>query len=322
MNKISIVIPAYNAEKTVSGAIEACLAQSYPSQDREIIVVDDGSSDATAEIIKRYPVRYLYQPNGGPAKARNLGWRSGDGEIIFFTDSDCAPEKDWVVKLLRSFDSGKIAAAGGSYDIRNPGDIVALAIHDEIQYRHASLPEFVKYLGSFNLAVRRSALEEAGGFDESFRIACGEDADLSYRLVDKGYLLRFCAGCNVGHYFPKSAAGFLRQQFWRGFWVMKLFFKHRGKVGRDDYGSVKDAIQPPLFLLIVLLAPLCRARIIFEIWLLLNIIAVLIHTPVVRFAVKKSGSGMLLLYPLLYLRGFFWAAGSSAGLIRFYREKK
>lgn len=320
---VSIVIPAFNAEKTVYRTVEACLAQSYAAENIEIIVVDDGSTDRTKAVLAKYPVKYLYQPNGGPAKARNLGWRAASGGIVFFTDADCVPEQDWIAKLLPLFDSDKVGAAGGTYDICNPENITALSIHYEIQYRHSRLPEYVRYLGSFNLAVRKSALETVGGFDESFRVACGEDADLSYRLTDQGYLLRFCRKCGVGHYFPGSFVKFLIQQFWRGFWIMKLFFRHRGKVGKDDYGTVKDAIQPALFLFILLSMPLCFVRSEYVIvWLTLNVFGIFMHTPVVLFAVKRAASlKLLFLYALLYARGFFWATGSLAGLVRFVASK-
>ncbi|HHT9153402.1 MAG TPA: glycosyltransferase family A protein, partial [Candidatus Hypogeohydataceae bacterium YC40] len=76
--QISVVIPAYNAEKTIGKTLEACLNQDYAGK-IEIIVVDDGSTDGTAKEVKRYPVKYIYQENAGPASARNRGWREAKG---------------------------------------------------------------------------------------------------------------------------------------------------------------------------------------------------------------------------------------------------
>jgi glycosyltransferase involved in cell wall biosynthesis len=315
MMKASIVIPAYNASKTIAKTLEACLAQSVPS---EVIVVDDGSADRTKELVSSYPVKYIYQPNAGPAAARNKGWAAAEGDIIIFTDSDCVPEKEWVKKLLMKFDSGDVGAAGGTYGIMNPENITALSIHNEIQYRHSMLPEYVRYIGSFSLAIRKSVLVEVGGFDESFKIACGEDADLTYRINDKGYDLRFSRDISVGHFFPDNPFKFLRQQFWRGFWIMKLYAKHKRKLGNDDYSKLRDTIQPMLYALIAMLATCVFEPFILTVFIFLNIFAVLIHTPVVLFAIKREKSPkMLFLYPLLYFRGFFWAAGCAAGAFKF-----
>lgn len=99
-NRISLVIPAYNCESTISKTILACLSQNGLLSKPEIIVVDDGSTDNTANIIKAFPVTYIYQNNSGPAKARNTGWKASSGDIVCFTDSDCIPDKNWVARLI------------------------------------------------------------------------------------------------------------------------------------------------------------------------------------------------------------------------------
>src|SRR3989339_239707 len=313
---VSIIIPAYNASGTISKTIEACLSQSYDK--REIIVIDDGSSDKTQEIVSGYPVKLIRQDNAGPAKARNTGWKAAAGEIVVFTDSDCVPRADWLEKLIFLFDSPEIGAAGGTYGIENPNSLVALAIHSEIQYRHSSLPEYVRYLGSFSLGIKKNILEELGGFDESFRIACGEDADLTYRIVNLGYKMRFSRDCVVGHYFPTRLFGFVRQQFWRGYWIMKLLAKHPAKLGKDDYSKTRDSIQPPLFALILALTPLIFIESVLIVWVILNAVALYLQVTVASYAVKSTGNRRLyILIWMLYLRGFAWALGSLAGILKF-----
>jgi len=320
---VSIVIPAYNASKTISKAINASLEQTYSLDKIEIIIVDDGSTDTTADIIKNFPVKYLSQKNSGPATARNLGWRSAKGEIILFTDSDCVPGKDWVRKMVAMFEFDDIAAVGGTYGNANPEYIVSLCIHHEILYRHSTLPEYVKYLGSFNLGVRKKVLEEMNGFDESYTIACGEDADLTYRISYKDYKLRFSRDVEVGHHFPTNFLKFLKQQFWRGYWLMKIFKNHSKRLGNDGYSKFRDTIQPPLYLLILVMLHLCYFKIVFIAWLILNLFAILIHTPVVAFGIKRSGNYKLLfLYLMLYMRGFFWAMGCVRGGFKFILKRK
>jgi glycosyltransferase involved in cell wall biosynthesis len=317
--KVSIVIPTYNSSKTISKTVEACLKQTYFKNNPEVIVVDDGSNDNTKDIIKNLPIKYLYQSNAGPAKARNLGWKSAEGEIIYFTDSDCVPEKDCIENLVKMHDSNEIASVGGSYGIANPESLLSLCIHNEIQYRHSTMPVNVRYLGSFNVAVKKSALESVNGFDESFKIACAEDADLSYRLIDKGFKLRFNKNSIVNHYFPTNIIRFSRQQFFRGYWLMKLFFKHRGKLGKDDYSKFRDTVQPLIYFSILCMFPLCIYKYVLVLWILLNVLGLLIHLPVVTFSIKREKHlKMLFLFILLYLRGFSWALGCFWGTLRFF----
>ena len=91
---VSIIIPAYNSEKTLAICLAACLNQSGP--DTEVIVVDDGSTDGTARIAQTFPVHYIHQENCGPAAARNRGAQAASGGVIAFTDADCVPERVWI----------------------------------------------------------------------------------------------------------------------------------------------------------------------------------------------------------------------------------
>jgi glycosyltransferase involved in cell wall biosynthesis len=317
--KLSIVVPAYNAERTLPKTLAACLAQSVPC---EVIVADDGSTDGTPAAAARFPVKYLRQENKGPAAARNLGWRAAAGEIILFTDSDCVPEKDWALKLSSLLGEEGASAAGGTYALMNPESLTASCIHYEIQYRHSTLPETVRYLGSFSLAVPRVVLERLGGFDESFTTACGEDTDLTYRIAALGAPLRFSRDVKTGHYFPSGTRRFLRQQFWRGYWIMKLLAMHPGKLGNDGYSKPSDALQPPLFAAIAVSAPLCFFPAFCKFWLAANLAAFLLNLPAALYAVQASGRPALAYTAvLLYLRGFFWAAGCAAGALKFWRKK-
>ncbi|MBI4839073.1 MAG: glycosyltransferase family 2 protein, partial [Nitrospirae bacterium] len=134
--KVSVIIPVYNRADLLPSVIKALLGQEYPA---EIIIVDDGSTDSTAEAAKGYPVKYIYQENAGPAKARNTGWKASTGEIVCFTDSDCIPRKDWAGRLAESFVDDSIGAVGGSYDIAYPESLLSRCIHEEIKLRHFKL---------------------------------------------------------------------------------------------------------------------------------------------------------------------------------------
>lgn len=246
--RASIIIPAYNAAATLEECLAACANQSHPAA--EVIVVDDGSSDDTPTIAERLGAQCVRQHNRGPAAARNAGAGAAIGDILVFTDSDCVPEPDWLERLLAGFTEDSIVGVGGSYGIRNDSSLLARIIHEEIVLRHQRFRDRVDFLGSFNVAYRRAAFEAAGGFDESFARASGEDNDLAYRLHDNGGTLRFVADARVAHYHPTRLLPYLRTQMRHGFWRMRLYAKHPKRSGGDDYAGLGELLGPPAVLLL------------------------------------------------------------------------
>ena len=250
---ISIIIPAYDAEATLAECLEACLAQTHA--DCEVIVVDDESSDATAEIAQGFEgVSYVHQENAGPAAARNHGVRMAKGDVVVLTDSDCIPEPNWIEELITGFDAEEVVAVGGTYGIANPESPLARIIHAEIQLRHEQFTETVDFLGSFNVAYRREVFLAIGGFDENFRAASGEDNDLAYRLQDSGGIMRFVPTAIVNHYHPTELYPYLKTQMNHGFWRMKLYAKHPKRSGGDQYAGKLDFLSIPFALFACLVA--------------------------------------------------------------------
>ncbi len=319
--KTSIVIPVYNAERTLEKVIDACLNQDCPKDSLEVVLVDDGSVDSSSEIAKRYvnhSLRYIYQENAGPAKARNTGWKDSSGEIICFTDADCVPEKGWVSKLVACYSSQDIGGVGGSYSIANRDKLLSACIHEEIRERHLRMPRVVNYLGSFNLSYRRKVLEEVGGFDESFRQASGEDNDLSYRVIKKGYTLIFNEDAKVGHYYPESLIKYLKQQLVHGYWRVKLHHKHPKMLKGDVYSGLFDYIQPPLFLTSLFLLPFSFITPLNILFFLLILSGLLLQIPfALRIIARTHKKKYLFLIPITFLRGFSRSLGMFLGMVRF-----
>ena len=111
---VSVIIPAYNAEKTLKNCLDALLEQTLLPN--EIIVVDDGSTDSTPTIASTYSLVNLHsQKNQGPAHARNVGARKAKGKIILFLDSDCVPEENWLEEMIKPFQDEKVAGVQGAY---------------------------------------------------------------------------------------------------------------------------------------------------------------------------------------------------------------
>ena len=251
---VSVIIPAYNAQDSIGEALEAISRQGYSGQ-IETIVVDDGSTDGTAEKIRTFEqVRYIRQVNAGPASARNSGARAAAYEILLFTDSDCRPEPDWVEKMVAGFSVEGVGVVAGSYGIANSSAPLARFIHGEIIFRHKNLmPDFPRAFGSYNFAISRDLFESIGGFDVSFRNASGEDNDLSYKVLLQGRKIRFFRDALVAHYHQEDLARYLKEQCRHGFWRAKIYIIHPGMAAGDDYTFWKDMVEVPVAFLHVAL---------------------------------------------------------------------
>ena len=243
MKRFSVVVPTHNRKALLRRCLRALVHQQYP--DYEIIVVDDGSTDGTGDMVQReFPqVRYIRQePTLGPAAARNRGVHVARGEIVAFTDDDCVPPPDWLARLAQGFaDYPQAAAVGG---IQEASEQVlrtrVLARYERFVTRRVYGLGEAPVVGSpapggtNNLAVRRDLLLEIGGFDETFPVAAGEDADLLRRLAKRGYVT-VTLPLKVTHLQSYTWTSFVRQQIRRG--IGAAYFHHKwgelSPVGRE-----------------------------------------------------------------------------------------
>jgi len=256
--EISIVVPVYNAEKTLIKCIESILRLDY--NDYEIIFVDDGSTDNSKNIINSFAerhenIRLFEQTNNGPASARNSGIKKSSGDIIFFTDSDVVVPVDWVTGMLHYFDDERLGAAGGGI---TPYSINALSEKFE-QHRRERLygdqKRFVDALPACNLAVRTTVLKEIDCFDESFKLASYEDYDLCFRIRDKGYTIFYDPAISVIHFHSQAWNGVFRRGYIHGREGVKLRKKRSISTARELIGLAGILFLPifvfknyPLFL--------------------------------------------------------------------------
>jgi len=194
--KVSVIIPLRNSEKTIGKTINSVLNQDY--RNFEIIIIDDCSSDRSLEMVKKISEKQRKikiirnKKNLGPAASRNKGIKISKGKIIFFTDSDCLVPKNWIKSLLKGYKSRDIAGVGG-YLKPNSNNFIAkleilqnrflLKISDKEIVGKAETP--MGYTN--NVSYRKSILEEVGGFDEKFPLPAGEDIDLKKRICERGW---------------------------------------------------------------------------------------------------------------------------------------
>lgn len=235
--RVSVIVPAYNAQKSIGECLAALENQSFPRDRYEVIVVDDGSVDSTSEIIKKFRVRYHYQENQGPARARNLGAGSARGELIFFTDADCIADPDWIRQMAASLKKPDIVGVKGAYKT-NQARLWARFAQIEFQERYELLKtkKTIDMVDTYSAGYRKDIFEKAGGFDTSFPVPNNEDTDLSYRLSSMGYKMIFNPNAVVYHTnHPDSLLGYGRLKFWRGYWRMVVYEKFASKMIKDSY---------------------------------------------------------------------------------------
>ncbi len=224
--RISVVICAFNAERTMDACLASLRTLRYPNY--EVIVVNDGSTDRTLEIAQRYPeVRIFSQENRGLSVARNVGMDNATGEITAYTDSDCVVDPDWLTYLAYKFVHGGFVAVGGPNlpppeDSRtaacvaaSPGGPAHVLVDDEV----------AEHIPGCNMAFLKTALQEIGGFDPIHR-AAGDDVDVCWRFQNQGHAIGFSPAAMVWHFRRNTISAYLKQQMGYGQAEAQLYFKH------------------------------------------------------------------------------------------------
>lgn len=322
--KVSVVIPAYNAARTIGEAVAHSLSQTKGSLQVELIVVDDGSTDDTAAVAESAGATVIRQRNAGPAAARNRGWESATGTFICFTDSDCIPTAGWLENLLDGFTDSQVGAVAGSYEIANPSSWLARWVQQEVMERHKRMPSFIRAFGSYNVAIPRHVLQATGGFDPVYRRASGEDNDLSYRIIKKGWRIAFRPQAKVAHFHPEKLWRYFMEQYRHGFWRAKLYKAHPDMTGGDDYTRVRDRIEPILVLGILgfaLLAVLGITRLMWPLFFLLVLYFSIHLSWPVSWWLGEGKADALPYGGVTFLRGFTRTFGLAVGFLRFGLKK-
>ncbi|WP_424008773.1 glycosyltransferase family 2 protein [Haloferax denitrificans] len=253
----SVVIPTYNRPERLKSSIESVANQS--TDDYEVLVVDDGSDnpqqdEVLTQIEAKYSkVRIIRQQNSGPAAARNRGWHEAKTNTVLFTDDDCIVPPNWVASLSGAFEP-KIAAVGGPFipadcHFRNSYFAKYHRKQAEDQYRpieqSRTQEEPLPHGITANIAYKKEVLEEVSGFDESFPIAGGEDADLIKRVGDLGYSFKYIP-TPVHHNDKYTIETFLKRSYNRGKGLYYLHERHGPR--RGLFRVLLGLCATPLFL--------------------------------------------------------------------------
>lgn len=225
--------------------MEALERQNICRDEYELIVVDDGSDDGTAEMVKSFPnVVLLIQRNRGPAAARNLGAQHASGEVILFTDSDCVPLPDWISQMIAPFADPQVVGVKGIYRTRQTSPI-ARFIQAEYQdkYRKMAKSKSIDFIDTYSAAYRRNLFLNYHGFDENFPVPSAEDVEFSFRLAGDGYKMAFNPNAVVEHTFEDTLWGYIGKKFKNGFWRLMAVRHHPDKILRDSHTPQVQKLQ-------------------------------------------------------------------------------
>jgi GT2 family glycosyltransferase len=213
--KVSVVVCSYNGSATIRDTMEGFVTLEYPNF--EVIVVNDGSTDAVPDIVSeylgRFDLRLISTANRGLSNARNTGWQEASGEIIAYIDDDAYPDPHWLQYLAHTFMTTDYVGVGGP-NIAPPGDgpiadCVANSPGGPVQVLISDIE--AEHIPGCNMAFRREALAAIDGFDARYR-AAGDDVDLCWRLQEAGGKIGFNAAAMDWHHRRNSVMMYWKQQ--------------------------------------------------------------------------------------------------------------
>jgi len=241
---ISVIIPVKDGGQVIRECLQAVASQRGLDDDYEVIVVDDGSTDATAEIAREYGVRVISQPNAGAAAARNTGARAARGEILAFTDADCSPTPDWLFQLTAPFNDPGVVAAKGSYLTRQRS-LVARFVQLEYESKYARMARMqsIDFIDTYSAGYLRSVFLQNSGFNPAFPVPSVEDQEFSFRLARKGYRMVFVPQAKVYHLHDRSLAEYIRRKFNIGYWKVLLLRWLPEKILDDSHTPTSERFQ-------------------------------------------------------------------------------
>lgn len=208
---ISIVVCSYNGASTIRDTLEGLQALDY--SDYEIIVVDDGSTDDTAAIAREYKVLPISTENRGLSNARNTGWQAASGEIVAYIDDDAYPDPHWLQYLAHTYLTTDYVAVGGLAPAPpEDGPIADCVANAPGRPVHVLLTNTdAEHIPGCNMSFKRDVLEAIGGFDPRYR-AAGDDVDICWRILEKGWKIGFHAGALNWHHCRNSLQEYWKQQ--------------------------------------------------------------------------------------------------------------
>jgi cellulose synthase/poly-beta-1,6-N-acetylglucosamine synthase-like glycosyltransferase len=246
--KVSILVPAWNEGVAVKRVIESFLSLKYPGAE---LIVAAGGGNNTYELAKKYEgerVRVLRQERRGKNRALNMALSKARGDIIVLTDADCVMSDEWLSSLLEAIRKGEEAVSGTNMPLQEQlSNPLVLYQYSFTLAGLARASGKEPYLDGKNAALKRSVLEDLGGFDEE--ALTGTDFSLKLRLLEKGIIAKFVPNSVIATHYPSSFRAYLSQQarWLRNFAIYGAKYR--------DAGLMRVFLEQTFIASFVLLAP-------------------------------------------------------------------
>ncbi len=322
--RFSVIVPAYNAASTIGVCLDALSRQTVPSDLYEVIVVDDGSTDGTAEIARRCGARVISQPNAGPAAARNRGVEAARGEILLFTDADCEPTPDWIAAFAGALDANPDAVGAKGTYLSRQREVVARFTQMEYEERYSRMDgrDRIDFVDTYSAAYRREAFLKAGGFETKFPTASVEDQELSFRMARLGYRMIYVPEARVYHIHNRTIGAYWRRKFLIGYWKALVIRRFPERMVSDSHTPQVLKLQMGLMSAGALLLPLLpfsgKAR---RAWAGVMLAFLTTTFPFVKRSARRDAAVAVAAPVLLTVRALALTTGFLAGVIRFWLDR-
>ena len=307
MKRATVAVLTFNEESNLPDLLGSLAGQTYPRSQFEILIIDNGSSDGTRDLVRRWMkkmdnLRLVVEPEPGIAIARNRALHSADTDLIAFTDADVICPARWLQSLVEGFDRHRqaqpdlVAVGGGNIPVTRGGRfLTALGItlnsfwgsHGSVQGMLYQQDRQVPHIPTLNICYDRQRIIEAGGFDINFRMV-SEDPELNHRLTTAGGKIVFLAGVEVEHKMRPTFRSWMKNVYLYGRGRTQIIKKH------PDHLQAKFLL-PPLLVLALSLIPLGLIHPLF----FLPLLYVFAPLPIAVSLCRRAGR--LSLSPLAYL---------------------
>ncbi|HWH07067.1 MAG TPA: glycosyltransferase [Candidatus Paceibacterota bacterium] len=255
---VSLIVPCWNEESTIEGSLNSLLALEYPSDKLSIVVVNDGSTDNSKEVLKAFEgnprVTIIHKENGGKHTALNTGIAATDAEIVGCMDADSFVEPSALRETVSLFDNPKVGAVTVAMSVHQPKTLIEAMQNVEyilgIALRHilASVNGIYVTPGPFSL-YRRTVIEELGGFRSGHH---AEDMEMALRLQRNGYWIENAVRARVYAQSPRTVRSLVKQRVrWTTGFLRNVLGEYRDMVGNPRFGTLGLIVLPLGFFAIV-----------------------------------------------------------------------
>ncbi|MFC1648894.1 glycosyltransferase [Nanoarchaeota archaeon] len=226
--EISVIVPVYNGERYIEGCLNSLLNQSLTKSKYEILIIDNGSTDKTPELVRKHKVKLFSEKKKGAANARNKGMKAAKGNLIVFTDSDCIANKDWLKNLLESSKSADaIAGEVIPYEKRTLAQkYIAKRRRSTKKSWELKRKTAPGYIRTSNFAVKRKVIKKVGFFDTRFANCGGEDDDYAWRVHWAGFKIAVNPKAKILHRDRDTLKALYKQTYRNGLAYCNLISKY------------------------------------------------------------------------------------------------